>query len=149
MLRKLYAFHEYYRIALLLVLVAFGVLGCGSTSSETAITLVQKNTPTIASQNTTVKPIAAASASTATVPFDGWNAVAIAFANHPNTGQWAVVNSNYLKGHTIALTQYVIPQPQLDGIAPSGKELIYQIVNSGHVLYYTALSRVPNTGFFF
>lgn len=65
-----------------------------------------------------------------------------------NANQYVVLNAN-LSGKSQALTQYVVPKAQFGGIAPNGKDILYQASLNNRTQFYTALAPRPGTGFFY
>jgi hypothetical protein len=88
--------------------------------------IVYQNTGT-ATANTTSQAVATSSY--------GWNSFMIGF--HAGTNQGGVLNVDYTNGKSEALTQYVLYNPEYDGIAPNGKNLLYQQSMNGLTQYYT------------
>ncbi|HEV2662216.1 MAG TPA: hypothetical protein VGU68_16530 [Ktedonobacteraceae bacterium] len=79
----------------------------------------------------------------------GWNSFMLGFHSASNQAQAGVVNVDYASSKTELLTQYVLLNPQYDGIASDGKDLLYQQSLNGYTQYYTVLSARPKTGFFY
>lgn len=87
-------------------------------------------------QNSAIAMASTASQSI-TAPTYGWTSFMIGFRTQANPSTAGVLNVDYANGKSETLTQYVLSNPQYDGIAPNGKDLLYQQSMNGRTQYYT------------
>jgi hypothetical protein len=79
---------------------------------------------------------------------DPWNSFMYGFnVNSSNDGIVFNHDANNAKRET--LTQYVLYNPQYDGVSPNGKDFIYHQSMDGQMQYFTVLSTRPKTGYFY
>jgi hypothetical protein len=80
----------------------------------------------------------------------GWNSFLLAFPVQSSLGQReAVLNGDNTNAKSEMLTQAPLMNPQFDGIAPDGRDLLYQWVNHGQTRYTALLTAGPGPGFFY
>jgi hypothetical protein len=134
--------------ALFMLVVVLGlalVLGGCQSSNATASSSTPLSKATVTYTTLTTQTTAYISSSSSR----GWNSFMLGFRIASNQAQAGVVNVDYASGKTELLTQYMLLNPQYDGIAPDGKDLLYQQSQNGRTQYYTVLSPRPKTGFFY
>ena len=134
--------------ALFMLVVVLGlalVLGGCQSSNSTASSSTPLSKATVTYTTLTTQTTAYISSSSSR----GWNSFMLGFRIASNQAQAGVVNVDYASGKTELLTQYMLLNPQYDGIAPDGKDLLYQQSQNGRTQYYTVLSPRPKTGFFY
>jgi hypothetical protein len=70
-------------------------------------------------------------------PTYGWNSFMVGFRAVNNQKAGGVLNTDYTNSKSELLTQYVLNNPQYDGISSNGKQLLYQETMNGRTQYYT------------